>query len=154
MSRALPALALLLASACAADDDALRADLSRADVLAMSREDERAFAAAALELAARGDAGTRIRLELHLDRDAARRKRLPESCRVAAARALGAYPGSASAEGTLWGVLKDPAEAPAVRGAAFLSLRAFHPADLESRVAALPCPPADAWLGDLQRTLR
>ena len=120
----------------------------------LSRDEEQAFAEAAVGLAESGDAGHRIRLELHLDRDTVKRKRLPDRCLVAVALALGRYPGSSSARDALWAALGDAKEHDAVRAACFKALRVFHPEDLEARVATLPCPSGDAWLTDLQRRLR
>jgi hypothetical protein len=153
MSRALPLL-LLLASCASADLARLRSDFALGDALFLAPGDDRAFAEAAVALADLDEPGLRPRLEFHLDRDVVKRKRLPERCLVAVATALGRYPSSAGARAALWAALADPAELPAVRAASFKSLRASHPDDLEERVAALPCPPGDAWLADFQRRLR
>ena len=154
MSRAvLPGLLLFLAS-CPSGPSPRQADFDRGDSLFLSRDEEQAFAEAAAVLAESGDVGHRIRLELHLDRDTVKRKRLPDRCLVAVALALGRYPGSASARDTLWAALGDAKERDAVRAACFKALVSFHPLDLEAKVASLSWAPDDAWLADLQRRLR
>ncbi len=153
MSRAVLA-GLLLLSACATASPQWPADFARGDALLMSREEEAAFAEAALGLAASRDVAHRIRLEFHLDRATVKRKRLPDRCLVAVALALGRYPKSSSARDVLWSALGDAQERDAVRAACLKSLQSFHPEDLETRVIALPCPAGDTWLADLQRRVR
>jgi hypothetical protein len=154
MNRALLAGALLLGACAGPDAGRFREAFARGDGLSMRPEEERAFEEAAEALAVRREPGHAWRLELHLDRETVRRKRLPEPCLVAVAGALGRYPERPSSGEILWGALLDPAERAAVRAACFKALRAFHPEDLEARVAAAPRRPEDAWLGEFQAVLR
>lgn len=133
--------------------DALRTESARADGLFLSDLEERAVAASFSWLAEAQDPGVAVRLELHLDRETARRKRLPDRVLAAAALGLGRFPGRESAREVLWAAFLDPAERPAVRAAAMKALQSHHPRDLEDRVRAAPSA-ADPWLRDLQRTLR
>ena len=129
-------------------------EVAHAAGLSMSRENERGFADAVGWLSDLKDPEARFQMEFHLDRETVRRKRLPDAALRAAALGLASYPESGSARETLWAALKDPREADAVRSCCLQALRPFHPKNLESLVAALPCPPDDAWLRDLQRRLR
>jgi hypothetical protein len=100
------------------------------------------------------DPQARLNLELHLDRETVKRKRLPELAMCATALGLGSYPDSESARETLWAALKDPKEIASVRACCLKALKAFHPKDLEARLLQIPAAPGDDWLLDLQRRLR
>lgn len=133
---------------------ALRAESARADGLYLTDFEERAVAAAFAWLAEARDPSVAPRLELHLDRETARRKRLPDRVLAAAALGLGRYPERESAREILWAALLDAREHPPVRAAAMKALQAHHPRDLEALLRARPIPPEDLWLRDLLRTLR
>jgi hypothetical protein len=133
--------------------ETLRAESARADGLYLSDLEERAVAAAFAWLAEARDASIATRLELHLDRATARRKRLPDRVLAAAALGLGRFPERESGREVLWAALLDPAERPAIRAASMKALQAHHPADLEGRIRKAPAA-GDPWLADLQRTLR
>jgi hypothetical protein len=100
------------------------------------------------------DAQARLNMELLLDRETVKRKRLPELAMCATALGLGSYPDSESARETLWAALKDPKEIASVRACCLKALKAFHPKDLEARLLQIPATPGDDWLLDLQRRLR
>ncbi len=134
-------------------EDALRGEARRADGFLLSDFEERAVAAAFEWLAEARDPETALRLELHLDRQTARRKRLPDRALAAAALGLGRYPERETARPVLWDALLDPDERPAVRAASLKALQAHHPRDLEDRVREAPSA-ADPWLAELQKTLR
>ncbi|HZE99807.1 MAG TPA: hypothetical protein VE981_22565 [Planctomycetota bacterium] len=129
-------------------------EVSHGAGLSMSPENERGFIEAVGWLSDLKDPEVRFKLEFHLDRETVRRKRLSDAALCAAALGLASYPGSDSARETLWAGLKDPQEAAVVRACCLKALRAFHPRDLESQVAQLPCAAGDDWLRDLQRRLR
>ncbi len=120
----------------------------------LSPQHEKAFIEAIGWLSDQKDPQARLNLELHLDRETVKRKRLPELAMCAAALGLGAYPESESARETLWAALKDPKEAPSVRACCLKALKVFHPNDLEARILKIPATPGDEWLRDLQARLR
>lgn len=122
--------------------------------LGMSPENEKGFIEAIGWLSDQKDSSARLTMELHLDRETVRRKRLPDPALCAVALGLGAYPESGSARETLWAALLDPKEAAAVRACCLKSLKAFHPNDLEAQVLRLAPAPGDNWLESLQRRLR
>src|SRR5262245_55653745 len=122
--------------------------------MAMTPANEKAFIEAIGWLADQKDPQARLNLELHLDRETVKRKRLPEPALCAAALSLASYPESESARETLWACLKDPKEVAAVRACSLKSLKSFHPKDLEARVVQVTPQPGDDWLSDLQRRLR
>src|SRR5579862_5839865 len=126
-------------------------EVSHGSGLSMSRDNERGFIEAIGWLSDEKDPEARFKMEFHLDRETARRKRLPDAALRAAALGLASYPESESARETLWAALKDPREVNAVRSCCLQALRPYHPKDLETLVVALPCPADDAWLRDLQR---
>ncbi len=134
--------------------DRLWIEASLADGLSLSALEEKAFVEAVGWLADMKDVSARFKLELHLDRESVRRKRLPDPALTAAALGLANYPESESARETLWAALKDPKEAPVVRSSCLKALQAHHPRDLEARVAKLAAAPEDEWLRSLQRKLR
>lgn len=129
-------------------------EVSHGAGMSMSRDNERGFIDAVGWLSDLKDPEARFKMEFHLDRESARRKRLPDAALCAAALGLASYPASDSARETLWAALKDPKEVPAVRSCALKALRAHHPKDLEARVVQVPCAADDDWLRDLQRRLR
>jgi hypothetical protein len=129
-------------------------EVSRSVGMDLSPQHEKAFIEAIGWLSDQKDPQARLNLELHLDRETVKRKRLPELAMCAAALGLGAYPDSESARETLWAALKDPKEAASVRACCLKALKAFHPKDLESRIVAIPAAPGDVWLRDLQNRLR
>ncbi|MBI3857163.1 MAG: hypothetical protein HY293_15870 [Planctomycetes bacterium] len=129
-------------------------EVSHSVGLAMSPENEKAFIEAIGWLADQKDPQARLTLELHLDRETVKRKRLPEPALAAAALGLASYPESESARETLWSALKDPKEVVSVRACCLKSLKSFHPKDLEAQIVQLAAAPGDDWLRDLQRRLR
>jgi hypothetical protein len=129
-------------------------EVSHSVGLEMSAQNEKAFIEAVGWLADLKDPQVRLTLELHLDRETVKRKRLPEAALSAAALGLASYPESESARDTLWAGLKDPKEVVSVRACCLKSLKSFHPKDLESLVVQLTPAPGDDWLRDLQRRLR
>ena len=122
--------------------------------MSMSRDTERGFVDAIGWLSDLKDPEARFKMEFHLDRETVRRKRLADPVLCAAALGLASYPESESARETLWAALRDPKESGVVRSCCLKALRPFHPKDLESLVAKLPCGADDDWLRDLQRRLR
>ena len=134
--------------------DRLWIEASLADGLVLSGLEERAFIEAAGWLADMKDVRARFKLELHLDRESVRRKRLPDGALAAVALGLGNYPDSESARETLWAALKDPKEVPLVRASCLAALRSHHPMDLEERVMKIAAAPDDGWLRDLQKKLK
>jgi len=120
----------------------------------LSPQHEKAFIDAIGWLSDQKDPQARLTLELHLDRETVKRKRLPELAMCAGALALGSYPESESARETLWAALKDPKEIASVRACCLKALKVFHPKDLEARLVEIPATPGDEWLRDLQRRLR
>ena len=129
-------------------------EVSHSVGLAMTPENEKAFIEAIGWLSDQKDPQARLNLELHLDRETVKRKRLPEPALCAAALSLASYPESESARETLWSALKDPKEIASVRACCLKSLKTFHPKDLEARVVQVTAAPGDDWLSDLQRRLR
>jgi len=129
-------------------------EVSHSSGLSMSPENEKAFVEAIGWLADQKDPQARLTMELHLDRETVKRKRLPDAALCAAALGLASYPESESARETLWAGLKDPKEVVPVRACCLKALRAFHPRDLETRVAQIAASPGDDWMLDLQRRLR
>jgi hypothetical protein len=129
-------------------------EVSHSVGLEMSAQNEKAFISAVGWLADLKDPQARLTLELHLDRETVRRKRLPDAALAAAALGLACYPESESARETLWAGLKDPKEVVSVRACCLKSLKAFHPKDLEALVVQLTPAPGDDWLRELQRRLR
>lgn len=134
--------------------DRLWIEASLADGLTLSDLERQAFVEAIGWLADAKDPRARLKIELYLDRETVKRKRLPEGALSAAALGLANYPESESARETLWAALKDPKELPAVRSACLQSLRAHHPKDLFERVGRIEASPGDDWMRDLQRRLR
>ena len=132
----------------------LWAEVSNGAGLSMSPENEKGFIDAVGWLSDLKDPEARFKLEFHLDRETVKRKRLPDPALSAVALGLASYPKSESSRDTLWAALQDPKEVAVVRACCLKALRAFHPTDLEDRVAKLPCPAGDDWLLDLQRRLR
>ena len=120
----------------------------------LSPQHEKAFIDAIGWLSDQKDPQARLTLELHLDRETVKRKRLPELAMCAAALALASYPESESARETLWAALRDPKEIASVRACCLKALKGFHPEDLEARIVKLPATPGDEWLRDLQNRLR
>ena len=129
-------------------------EVSHSAGLAMTPENEKAFVEAIGWLSDQKDAQARLMMELHLDRETVRRKRLPDAALCAAALGLASYPDDESARETLWAGLKDPKESIPVRACCLKALKAFHPKDLEAQVIKLSAAPGDDWLIDLQRRLR
>ena len=129
-------------------------EVSHSAGLAMTPENEKAFVEAIGWLADQKDAQARLMMELHLDRETVKRKRLPDAALCAIALGLASYPDDETARETLWAGLKDPKESIPVRACCLKALRAFHPKDLEAQVVKLPAAPGDDWLLDLQRRLR
>lgn len=129
-------------------------EVSHSVGLEMSPANEKAFIEAIGWLADQRDPQARLTLELHLDRETVRRKRLPEAALCAVALGLAAYPESESARETLWAGLKDAKELVPVRACCLKSLKAFHPRDLEAQVVQLTPAAGDDWLRDLQKRLR
>jgi len=129
-------------------------EVSHSAGLAMTPENEKAFVEAIGWLSDQKDAQARLMMELHLDRETVKRKRLPDAALCAAALGLASYPDDETARETLWAGLKDPKEAIPVRACCLKALKAFHPKDLEAQVVKLPAAPGDDWLLDLQRRLR
>ena len=134
--------------------DRLWIEASLADGLSLSALEERAFIEAIGWLAEMKDVRARFKLELHLDRESVKRKRLPDAALAAVALGLANYPDSESARETLWAALKDPKEAPVVRSSCLKALQAHHPKDLEALVAKVAASPDDDWLRSLQKKLR
>ena len=120
----------------------------------LSPQHEKAFIEAIGWLSDQKDPQVRLNLELHLDRETVKRKRLPDLALCASALALASYPESESARETLWAALKDPKEIASVRACCLKALKVFHPKDLEARIVEIPAAPGDEWLRDLQRRLR
>jgi hypothetical protein len=129
-------------------------EVSHSVGLEMSSQNEKAFVEAVGWLTDLKDPQVRLTLELHLDRETVKRKRLPETALCAAALGLASYPESESARDTLWSGFKDPKEVVSVRACCLKSLKAFHPKDLEALVVQVTPAPGDDWLRDLQRRLR
>jgi len=134
--------------------DRLWADASLADGLGLSDLELLAFVEAIGWLGDMKDSRARLKMELHLDRETVRRKRLPETALAEVALGLGKFPESESARETLWAALKDPKERTVVRSSAMKALQSHHPADLETRLLLIPVAPGDDWLRDLQSKLR
>src|SRR6185295_2686146 len=122
--------------------------------LGTSPDLEKAFVEAIGWMADQRDPQARLMMELHLDRQTVKRKRLPDASLCAVALGLASYPEDESARETLWAGLKYPKETIPVRACCLKALKAFHPKDLEARVVQLPAAPDDDWLLDLQRRLR
>lgn len=129
-------------------------EVSHSVGMVMSPENEKAFVEAVGWLADQKDPQARLTLELHLDRETVRRKRLPDAALCAVALGLASYPGSDGARETLWAGLKDPQEVVSVRACCLKALKSFHPKDLEAQVVQLTAAPGDDWLRNLQRKLR
>ena len=129
-------------------------EVSHSAGLSMTPENEKAFVEAIGWLADQKDAQARLMMELHLDRETVKRKRLPDAALCAAALGLASYPDDETARETLWAGLKDPKESIPVRACCLKALKAFHPKDLEAQVVKLTAGPGDDWLLDLQRRLR
>ena len=129
-------------------------EVSHSAGLAMTPENEKAFVEAIGWLADQKDAQARLMMELHLDRETVKRKRLPDAALCAAALGLASYPDDETARETLWAGLKDPKESIPVRACCLKALKAFHPKDLEAQVVKLPVSTGDDWLLDLQKRLR
>jgi hypothetical protein len=129
-------------------------EVSHADGLDLSGDHEKGFIEAVGWLADQKDPAARLKMELHLDRETVKRKRLSDAALSAAALGLANYPGNESARDTLWAALKDPKETVTVRACCLKALKPFHPKDLESLVVQIPAAPGDDWLRDLQRRLR
>jgi hypothetical protein len=134
--------------------EALRTEAARLDGIFFSPEEEKSALAALDWLAEEQDPLARLKIELHLDRESVKRKRLSDAALSAVALGLAHYPKSDSARETLWAALKDPKEVPVVRSACLKALQSHHPKDLEDRVAAAETAPGDDWLRDLQKRLR
>jgi hypothetical protein len=134
--------------------DHLWMEASLADGLGLSDLELKSFVEAIGWLGDMKDARARLKMELHLDRETVRRKRLPEVALAEVALGLGKYPGSESARETLWAALKDPKERTLVRASAMKALQAHHPSDLESRILLIQAAPGDEWLRDLQMKLK
>src|SRR5689334_16875308 len=105
-------------------------EVSHSAGLAMTPENEKAFVEAIGWLADQKDAQARLMMELHLDRETVKRKRLPDAALCAAALGLASYPDDETARETLWAGLKDPKETIPVRACCLKALKAFHPKDL------------------------
>lgn len=129
-------------------------EVGHLDGLSVSDIEEHSAVAALEWLAEEKDDTARHRMELYLDRDTVRLKRLPNRVLAAVALGLGKYPDRESARETLWARLRDPDEAPVIRSACMKALQSHHPRDLEERILGLPAPAADAWLRDLQGRLK
>jgi len=129
-------------------------EVSHSAGLSMTPENEKAFVEAIGWLADQKDAQARLMMELHLDRETVKRKRLPDAALCAAALGLASYPDDETARETLWAGLKDPKETIPVRACCLKALKAFHPKDLEAQVVKVPASAGDDWLLDLQRRLR
>jgi hypothetical protein len=129
-------------------------EASLADGLSFSKLEEASFVEAIGWLADLKDPRARLKLELHLDRETVKRKRLPDAVLAEAALDLANYPESESARETLWATFKDPGEKPLVRSSAMKALQAHHPKDLEERILKVDAAPGDAWLRDLQKKLK
>lgn len=129
-------------------------EVSHSVGMAMSPDNEKAFVEAIGWLSDQRDASARLTLELHLDRETVKRKRLPDAALCAVALGLANYPESESAKETLWAGLRDPKEVVAVRACCLKALKPFHPKDLEAQVVQVPAAAGDDWLRDLQRRLR
>ena len=126
-------------------------EASLADGLSFSKLEESSFVEAIGWLADLKDPRARLKLELHLDRETVRRKRLPDPVLAEVALDLANYPESESARETLWAAFKDPKETPLVRSSAMKALQAHHPGDLEERIHKIEAAPSDRWLRDLQK---
>jgi hypothetical protein len=137
----------------AALEGLLRAEVSRVDGLSLSALEEEACLLATAWLADFQNPGLRVKMELYLDRDTVKRKRLPEEVLRAFALGLGKYPASAESRDVLWSAFQDPRELPSVRAASMKALEAFFPKDLEDRILKLAPEAGDRWLRDLQKTL-
>jgi hypothetical protein len=129
-------------------------EVSHSIGMEMSPENEKAFIEAVGWLSDQKDPQARLTLELHLDRETVRRKRLPDRALCAAALSLASYPESSSAGETLWAALRDSKESPSVRACCLKALRPFHPKNLEALIVELRPASKDEWLLDLQRRLR
>lgn len=129
-------------------------EVSHADGLALSGDHEKGYVDAIGWLADQKDPAARLRMELHLDRETVKRKRLSDAALGATALALANYAGNDSARDTLWAALKDSKESASVRACCLKALKPFHPKDLETRIVQLSVEPGDDWLRDLQRRLR
>ena len=129
-------------------------EVSHSAGLAMSPENEKAFVDAIGWLADQKDPQARLTMELNLDRETVKRKRLPDAALCAAALGLASYPENESARETLWAALRDPKEVVPVRACCLKALKAFHPKDLEAQVVKVNAAAGDDWLLDLQRRLR
>lgn len=129
-------------------------EVSHSIGMEMSSQNEKAFIEAMGWLSDLKDPQARLTLELHLDRETVKRKRLPDRALCATALDLACYPESDSARETLWAALKDSKEAPSVRACCLKALRPFHPKDLEALIVGLTPAAGDEWLLILQRRLR
>lgn len=129
-------------------------EVSHADGLDLSGDHEQGFIEAIGWLADQRDQAARLKMELHLDRETVRRKRLSDAALGAAALGLANYAGNESARDTLWAALKDSKESVSVRACCLKALKPFHPKDLEAMVVQVEAAPGDAWLRELQRKLR
>jgi len=134
--------------------DRVWTEASLADGLSFSKLEEASFVEAIGWLADLRDPRARLKLELHLDRETVKRKRLPDGTLAELALDLANYPDSESARDTLWAAFKDPAEKSLVRSSAMKALQAHHPKDLEERILKVDAAPGDAWLRDLQKKLK
>ena len=134
--------------------DRVWVEASLADGLSFSKLEEASFVEAIGWLAELRDPRARLRLELHLDRETVKQKRLPEGALAEIALDLANYPESATARDTLWAAFGDPGEKPLVRSSAMKALQSHHPKDLEERILKVEAAPGDAWLRDLQTKLK
>lgn len=131
---------------------ALERELGRGAALSMSEPEAAAFVEAAAWLGEMKEGGARVQMELYLDREFVRQKRLPDPALRAAALALGHYPESESAREVLWAGLRDAKEKPDLRAACLKSLQSS--ADFERRILEIKAEAGDEWLPDLQKRLR
>lgn len=129
-------------------------EVSHSVGLQLAPRHERAFIEAIGWLSDQKDPQARLTMELHLDRETVKRKRLPDPALCAVALGLASYPESDSARDALWAALKDPNEAVSVRACCLKSLKAFHPKDLEAKIVQLTPLPGDDWLLNLQKRLK
>ena len=129
-------------------------EVSHADGLVLAGENEKGYIEALGWLADQKDPAARLKMELHLDRETVKRKRLSDAALSAAALGLANYAGNESARDTLWAALKDPAESIVVRSCCLSALKPFHPKDLEALIVQVSAAPGDDWLRNLQRRLR
>lgn len=129
-------------------------EVSHSVGLDLSAQNEKAFVEAIGWLSDQKDPQARLTMELHLDRETVKRKRLPDPALSAVALGLASYPDSESAREVLWAALKDPREVVPVRACCLKALKAFHPKDLEAKIVQLTPMAGDDWLINLQKRLR